>query len=234
MRITHLGHAAVLVETGGYSLLIDPGNIDPAWHELTGLNAVLLTHLHPDHLDPEHLPALLAANPGAQIVGEPSIFEAAAGTATGGATGGGATVPELPGAVASAPGETTAVGEVQVTAVGGRHAVVHPDLPQIGNVGFVISAPGEPTLFHPGDSYAATPDGVDVLAVPLWGPWAKVGETVDFVRAVDPSHAFAIHDGHLADRGRALVIGRIGAMASVAVHDLNGQGPVSFPLERQA
>ena len=66
MRITHLGHSAVLVETDGARILIDPGNFSDAWHSLTDLDAVLVTHQHPDHLDPENMPALLAANPSSR------------------------------------------------------------------------------------------------------------------------------------------------------------------------
>ena len=73
MQITHLGHAAVLVETGAARILIDPGNFSDAWHGLTDLDAILVTHKHPDHLDPEHLPALLAGQSGRQALVEPSI-----------------------------------------------------------------------------------------------------------------------------------------------------------------
>ena len=62
MRITHLGHSAVLVETDDARVLIDPGNFSDTWHSLTDLDAVLITHIHPDHADPEHLPALVRAN----------------------------------------------------------------------------------------------------------------------------------------------------------------------------
>src|SRR5918992_4702003 len=74
MQITHLGHSAVLVETDDARILIDPGNFSDAWHGVTDLDAVLLTHQHPDHVDPEQLPALLTANAGVRVFAEPSIL----------------------------------------------------------------------------------------------------------------------------------------------------------------
>ena len=51
----------------------------PAAQEQRDLDAVLVTHQHPDHLDQERLPDLLRANPGAQLVDRPRHREAAAG-----------------------------------------------------------------------------------------------------------------------------------------------------------
>ena len=70
MLITHLGHAAVLLEVADRRVLIDPGNFSAGWHGLTGLDAVLVTHQHPDHVDPEHIGALLDANPDAGDLAE--------------------------------------------------------------------------------------------------------------------------------------------------------------------
>ena len=64
MRITHLGHACLLVEMADTRLLIDPGTFADDLSDVRDLSAVLVTHQHPDHLDPERLPALVAANPG--------------------------------------------------------------------------------------------------------------------------------------------------------------------------
>ena len=56
-------------------------------------------------------------------------------------------------------------------------------------------------LFHPGDSLDTVPDGIDILAVPAYGPWAAMKETIDFVRAVGALEGFPIHDELLSDRG---------------------------------
>jgi L-ascorbate metabolism protein UlaG (beta-lactamase superfamily) len=212
MRIAHLGHAAVLVETEAARILVDPGNLADGWRSLTGLDAVLVTHQHPDHLDPEQLPGLLAANPSAKLYVEPSVLELVQS----------GDLPPLGHAQALAPDEQTTVGDVLVTAVGGRHAVIHRDLPRIGNVGYLLRSEGEPSFFHPGDAYDAVPSAVDVLAVPLYGPWAAMKETIDFVRAVGALEGFGIHDELLNDRGRALVSGRLDAMTSTRMVDLRG------------
>jgi L-ascorbate metabolism protein UlaG (beta-lactamase superfamily) len=188
MLITRFGHAAILVEVAGQRILIDPGSYtsDEAFG-LTGLAAIAVTHQHADHVDVERIGRLVAANPDATLLVEPETH---------------AKLAAVGGAWTAVPADaSTAIGGATLTALGGRHAVIHEDLPRVGNVGFQITAPGEPTLFHPGDSYETAPDGVDVLAVPMSAPWAKLGETIDFVRRVAPSTAFPIHDTGLSETG---------------------------------
>lgn len=211
MRITHLGHAAVLVETKQSRILIDPGNLSDGWHGATDLDAVLITHVHPDHLDPQHVPQLLSANPSAKVFTESSVPELlAAGDVD-------------QGSVQAVPaGDEVKIGDVIASAVGGVHAEIHRDIPRIGNVGWVLRCEGEPTLFHPGDSYATAPGGVDILAVPAYGPWAAMKETIDFVRAVGALEGFPIHDELLNERGRGLVSARINELTSTRLVDLRG------------
>lgn len=198
MQITHLGHAAVLVEIAEQRILIDPGNFSDGWHDLTGLDAILITHAHPDHLDPEHAAALVAANPDAVVRGERGALAAV----------------ELAGASVIEVGEQHSLGDVTIAAVGGHHAIIHADIPAIGNVGFVISAPGDATFFHPGDELDTAPAGVDVLAIPAYGPWAAMKETIDFVREVGAAQGFLIHEGLLAERGKALIASRVPELTS--------------------
>ncbi|HET9126941.1 MAG TPA: MBL fold metallo-hydrolase [Propionibacteriaceae bacterium] len=207
MRITHLGHSSVLVEVAGRRILIDPGNFSSDWHALRDLDAVVVTHQHPDHADPEHLPGLVAANPGATVHVE-------------------ATVPDhvdLPSAHRLAPDASVDLGPVRISGVGGLHAVIHPDIPRIGNVGVVVTAEGEPTFFHPGDMIDTVPEGVDVLAIPAYGPWAAMKETIDFVRAVGAPQGLMIHEQLLQERGYQLIRGRVNEMTGTRVDEHRGE-----------
>lgn len=75
MQITHLGHACLLVEVADQRILIDPGNFSE-FDEVSDLTAVVVTHQHADHLDPERAGALLEANPGARVLLEAQTAQA--------------------------------------------------------------------------------------------------------------------------------------------------------------
>lgn len=219
MQITHLGHACLLLEVGDQRILIDPGSFS-TFEDVTGLTAVVVTHQHADHLDPERGGALLAANPEARVLME-------AETAATVADSGYADRVEVLGA-----GRTVELGSgegaVTLTGVGERHADNHPYVPRVGNTGVVVRAAGEPVLYHPGDALDGEPGEVDLLCVPVNAPWGKVAEAIAFVRRLAPARGIVpIHDGLLNDRGHAMYlthIGDFGAEGGVEVLDLRGAG----------
>ena len=217
MELTHIGHSCLLVEAGGIRVLLDPGTFSHGFEELTGLDAVLITHAHHDHVDVERLPLLLEANDGARLVAEPEV---AASLRDAGID-----------AQPLHPGQSMAVGSLDVRAVGGEHALIHPDIPRIGNVGFVLAEDGGPVLFHPGDALEVIPDGVDVLAVPVSAPWQAARDAVEFVRAVRPRVWLPIHDVLLSEPGRALYLTLVNMLApdGVALRDLAGAGATALP-----
>ncbi|QIM21088.1 MBL fold metallo-hydrolase [Phycicoccus sp. HDW14] len=216
MRITHLGHACVLLEMADTRLLIDPGTFAEGFSEVRDLDAVLVTHQHPDHLDPERVPGLLAANPGARVLTDAGSLETLAGL----------------GIDAQAHDGPTVVGSVTVTPVGELHALIHDDIPRIPNVGVRLDADGEPSFFHPGDALDAEPGEVDVLAFPLQAPWQRSREMTAFLRRWAPRHAMPVHDGLLQPRGRELYLGQARGLGSpdTEIHDLAGRGAVEFGL----
>jgi L-ascorbate metabolism protein UlaG (beta-lactamase superfamily) len=187
VRIIHFGHSCVLLETGSTRLLIDPGTFASGFETATDLAAVLITHQHPDHLDPARLPALLAANPGATLV----VDEGSAPV-----------VRDLDlDATVLRPGEHLTVGGAEVHVAGGRHAVIHQDVPVIANNGYLID---HGAFYHPGDSLVVPEQQVDVLGVPAAAPWLKISEAVEFLRSVGPRVAMPIHQAVLGEQGTGL------------------------------
>ncbi len=181
MRIIHFGHSCVLLETGSARLLIDPGTFATGFEVARELDAVLITHQHPDHLDGEKLPVLLDANPRAVLITDEGTAELVAGA--------GLTPTVL------RTGEHLAVAGADVHVTGGRHAVIHQDIPVIPNNGYVID---HGAFYHPGDSLVVPEQAIDVLGLPAAAPWLKTSEAVDFARAVRPRVAVPIHDAVIA------------------------------------
>ena len=216
MRLTHLGHACLLVETADQRILFDPGVFSPGFEEVGDLDAILVTHQHDDHVDADRLPRLLELNPGARLLAE-------AQTAT-------VLLERDIAAQALTPGEATRVGPVEVTPVGELHALNHDRVPRVGNTGLLLRADGEPSLFHPGDAYDAEPGPVDVLALPLSAPWCAVRDTLAFVRRINPRYAVPVHDATLSDVGRALYLHHVGTFGpeGMQLRDLADRVPAEF------
>jgi L-ascorbate metabolism protein UlaG (beta-lactamase superfamily) len=206
MHVTRFGHSAVLVEAAGQRVLIDPGAFSsPEVFDVQGLDAIVVTHQHADHLDRDRIGVLIERNPGAIRLSDPE------------------TAALVDGFTAHSDGDVTEIGTITITGVGTTHAEILPMIPRVTNTGVLITAGGEPTLFHPGDAYAYAPEGVDILAAPLSAPWTKVAETVDFVRRVNPRVVFPIHDAGVTPLMHGIYWGHLSTHAGI--EDPRNLGP---------
>jgi L-ascorbate metabolism protein UlaG (beta-lactamase superfamily) len=213
MRLTKLGHSCLLVEESGARLLLDPGNLSAGFEELEGLTAVLFTHQHADHLDQQRLRGLLDRNPGVRVISDPGSAEPL-GQA-------GVEVEVV------ADGQELDVGGVGVRVAGRDHAVIHPDIPVVPNVGYLVGG----RLFHPGDAFTQPGQPVEVLAVPAAAPWLKVSEPIDYLRAVRPRVAVPVHDQVLSTAGRSIhyrQLEQLGAKEGTTLRSLDDGVPVEL------
>jgi L-ascorbate metabolism protein UlaG (beta-lactamase superfamily) len=174
----------VLLDTGSARLLIDPGMWSYGFEDVTGLDAILITHQHFDHLDGERLPDVLRSNPGARLIVDSG------------------SVGQLSGHdhEVAAPGATLQVAGARIEVLGGDHALIYPDVPVIPNNAYLVDG----THLHPGDSFTPPSGQVEVLFVPTAAPWLKAAEAIDYLHAVAPRIAVPIHQAVLSTPGQQL------------------------------
>ena len=158
------------------------------------------------------IPALVEANPQAKLYSDPQ------------------TAAQL-GADWQAvhAGDSFRLGHLTVRGVGGRHAVIHPEIPVIDNTSYVIGDADHPARFmHPGDALFAPGEPVDVLATPAAAPWMKVSEAVDYLRAVAPARAVPIHQGIIDPAARGIFYGRLAEMTDTDFQVLDEENGTQF------
>ncbi len=200
MQITKHEQSLLTIIDGGGTLVIDPGSFSGRLVDVENVQALVLTHEHPDHWTPEHVTDLRTRFPGLPVMG-PAGVAAAVAEALG---------EDVVDVVA--PGDVREVGGFRLEFFGGTHAEIHRTLPRPDNVGVLVNG----RLFHPGDSLEAPGVAVEILAAPAGAPWLKIGELMDYIVEVEPQLAIAIHDAVLSEAGLAMSEARItGAIESV-------------------
>jgi L-ascorbate metabolism protein UlaG (beta-lactamase superfamily) len=195
MKLTKKTHACVRLEKDGRTLVLDPGGFSEA-DAAVGGEAILVTHEHPDHFNEERLRAALEADPAARIWTLKAVAEKISAA--------------FPGRVHTVGhGDTFSAAGFDIQVHGELHAVIHPDIPRITNVGYLVDGG---RLFHPGDALTVPDHAVETLMLPVMAPWNKISEVIDYVREVGPQRAYDIHDALLTDLARPIYDNQIGAL----------------------
>ncbi|NEB35693.1 MBL fold metallo-hydrolase [Streptomyces sp. SID14515] len=194
LTLTKKTHSCVRIEKEGRVLVIDPGGFSEDDAAL-GADVMLVTHEHPDHFNEARLRAGLEANPAAEVWTLRSVAEQLSAA--------------FPGRVHTVgDGDAFSAAGFDVTVHGELHAVIHPDIPRITNVGFLVDG----SVFHPGDALTVPDRPVDTLLLPVMAPWSKISEVIDYVREVEPRRAIDVHDALLTDLARPIYDNQIGAL----------------------
>lgn len=201
MKLTKFEHSCFMLENESQTLIFDPGNWSTDLVIPTNVAAIMLTHEHADHFDKDLLRSIVDNNQGAIIVAPHEMAEKLTGFSIQGV----------------APGDTVAAGPFTLQLFGGEHALIHPEITSVVNVGVLVND----TFYYPGDSFALPGTPVKTLALPVTAPWLKISEPIDFMIEIHPDLAFPVHDHIASSDGKALVDRVISSFADN--HDIRYQ-----------
>jgi L-ascorbate metabolism protein UlaG (beta-lactamase superfamily) len=177
MKIKKLGHCCLLLTLEKLTILTDPGAYSTAQNTLTGIDVVLITHEHADHFHLESVKEVLAHNPSARIFTNKSVGGKLAAA--------GITFELLEDA------NSIEVNGIKLQAVDTKHEEIFEDWGQVQNTGYVIND----KLFHPGDASADPGQAVEILALPIAGPWCRIADALHYALRLKPKIIFPVHDG---------------------------------------
>lgn len=179
MRITKYEHACLDIREGGSRLVIDPGVFSDSLTDFANINAVVVTHVHGDHFDPEKLKKIITDNPSVRIFTTQQVMSEFSDHT------------EL-----AQPGKEITIGDIKLEFFGKQHHLFN----DIQNIGVFVNN----QLYYPGDSYTMPSKSVEVLAMPASAPWFRIDEAKTFLSDVKPTHAFPTHNALLSKVGESI------------------------------
>lgn len=212
MKITKFVHSCILVEHNGTSILFDPGIF--SWQsgvidiaQLPNLDAVVVSHKHPDHMGEPFVRALIEKYPEVQWFAPSDAHEDLK-------TWGAHTV------------TNQSVGDLVV--VEQDHAPVAPVGVPVRN----LITHWHDVITHPGDTHDFDAPK-DILLLPIQAPWGTTVRAFELVQELRPKYVLPIHDWMWNDEWRERMYDRLGAMldgtATTFLRPVNGQ-PIEVDL----
>jgi L-ascorbate metabolism protein UlaG (beta-lactamase superfamily) len=183
MKISKYLHSCLVFEQDGYKLLFDPGKFTFAEGEVTpdifsDVNSIVITHIHPDHLDAENL-KIMARLSGATIYTNAQVSEAL----------------HKAGIVHTVWEQGIyQVGPFKLEAIPVVHELILDNpLPQM--TGFLIND----KILHPVDSMEEALlkyEGIELLIMVTMAPFANEPTIAAFADKLKPKQILPVHDGY--------------------------------------
>ncbi len=183
MKITKFGHCCLLIEENGLRILTDPGSYSTLQNEIKDVDVILITHEHQDHLHIDSLKIVLENNPNAKIITNKGV----------------AKLLHIEGIEYELVehGQKIDFKGVSIEGFGEKHAEMYKTVTPVDNTGYFI----QNKLFYPGDAFTNPKKSVDILALPVAGPWMKLSEAIDYALEIKSKTAFPVHEGILKQPG---------------------------------
>lgn len=174
----------MLIEELGLRILTDPGSYTiEEQKSIKNIDVILITHEHPDHFHIESLKSILSNNPNAKIFTNRGVGKILDG--------------EKISFNLLLHGQSEKINNIFIEGFGEKHAEMYQDLMRVDNTGYFIAN----KLFYPGDSLINPDRSVEILALPVAGPWLKLSEAIDYALELAPKKCFPVHDGILKNIG---------------------------------
>lgn len=204
MKLTKLEHAGMMLEKSGSKTMIDPGKFTTPITDSAATVAIVVTHEHDDHWTPEQLSRIAERSKDVRIFAPAGAVAKIAET----------DVVQAAEIVPVKAGDEAEAGPFTLRFFGGVHAEIHHSIPRIDNIGVVVND----AFAYAGDAYDrplggdGEPLAVDTLAVPAYGPWMRMADSMDFIDAVRPDRVVAVHEMLLSKAGKTLSATRFRAV----------------------
>ncbi len=181
MKIKKLGHCCLIIEIEGKRIMTDPGTYSTLQNEEKNIDIVLITHEHQDHLHVDSVKKIIENNKEVKIITNSSVGKML--------TEAGISFEKIE------EGEVGEVLGVHIEAFGNIHEEIYEEFGQVQNTGYFIGN----KLFYPGDAFTNPKKPVDILALPVAGPWMKIKHAIDYAKELKPRICFPVHDGMIKE-----------------------------------
>ena len=160
--------------------MTDPGSytVEDQAKELD-IDLILITHEHGDHLHIESLKKVLINNPNVRVITNNGVGKLLSEA--------GIKYEVLEDKI------TNDILGVEIEARDCKHEEIFEDFGQVQNTGYFIGK----RLFYPGDSFYNPGKKVEILALPVAGPWTRIKDAVNYAIEINPKICFPVHDGML-------------------------------------
>lgn len=183
MKITKLEHSGIIVEENGALLVCDPVEIEQKIPTIQNVEAIVVTHGHGDHYQPDVIAKIMQANPEVKIFTTEDMG--------------------IDGAEKVRGGDVCDLPNFHLEFFSENHAEIIPGNYVCKNVGVVVNG----KLMNPGDSFDSL-RGVqnpEVLMVANTAPWLRIVESTDYIETVLPKVVIPFHNALNSEFGNKVV-----------------------------
>ncbi|MBI2029093.1 MBL fold metallo-hydrolase [Candidatus Gottesmanbacteria bacterium] len=179
MKVHKIGHCCLVIDVDGLRILTDPGAYTDKQNQIQKIDVIAITHEHLDHLHIESLKKVLVKNPRSTIITNNAVGKILLQKNI---------KYDLLG-----HNKKKKFKNVLIEGFGKLHADIYSTVPRVENTGYFIAN----KLFYPGDALTDPGKKVEILALPVAGPWLTLGQAIDYSKRIKPKKCFPVHDGML-------------------------------------